>query len=88
MSKERKFLRKCIGCGSYKGKDKLIRITKEHNSEQIYINKNNLIYGRSCYICKSINCINSAFRKMKISKILKKDIEIELKEKIITVLET
>lgn len=88
MSESKRFLRKCIGCGEYKTKENFIKITKEGKTGEIYINPLSNIYGRSCYICKSENCVNTAFKKSKISKILKKNVANDLKEKIITVLES
>lgn len=87
MTDSRKFLRKCIGCGIYKEKNELIKITKESKSGEIHINPPSNIYGRSCYICKDENCIDKAFKKLKISKALKKNTDTDLKEKISTVLE-
>lgn len=83
-----KFLRKCIGCGTYKQKDELIKITREAKTQEIHINPKNNIYGRSSYICKDRNCVNNAFKKMKISKILKQNVSINLKDEIMTILES
>lgn len=86
MSDEKKFKRKCIGCGAYKNKTELIKITNETKTNEIFVNPSSKIYGRSAYICKDENCINSAFKKMKISKILKQNVSIQLKEKIMSIL--
>ena len=88
MASDKKFLRKCIGCGSYKEKNELIKITKDSKTQETFINPISKIFGRSCYICKDENCINSAFKKMKISKILKQNVSINLKDKIMSVLES
>ncbi|MCR5260769.1 MAG: YlxR family protein [Candidatus Gastranaerophilales bacterium] len=82
-----KFLRKCIGCGAYKKKEELIKITKT-NTNEIYINPKSNVYGRSTYICRDENCVNNAFKKMKISKILKQNVSINLKDEIMTILES
>ena len=87
MSKEKRFLRKCIGCGAYRIKAELIKITTEHKTGEIYVNSQRGIYGRSCYICKDKDCINKAFQRKKITKIIKRNINTDIKEKIITVLE-
>lgn len=88
MSKEKRFLRKCVGCGEYKKKEDLIKITSEHNSGEIFVNPNSSVFGRSCYICRDENCINKAFRKLKIAKIMKRNVNSDLKETIMTVLES
>ena len=86
MADERKFLGKCVGCGGYKPKSEFIKITADSKSGEIFINPLNNIYGRSCYICKDENCVNTAFKKDRISKILKKRVNVELKNKIIVLL--
>lgn len=87
MSRKDKFLRKCISCGSFLPKEKLIRITKNFVNKEIIINSDNKIFGRSIYICKNNECISDAFKKMKISKFLKCNVSQDVKEKIKTVLE-
>lgn len=86
MSKAKRFLRKCISCGTYKNKNDLIKITTEHSTGEIRVNPDNSFFGRSCYICKDENCINNAFYKSKIAKIIKKNVNSDLKEKIMSVL--
>ncbi|MBQ2645437.1 YlxR family protein, partial [bacterium] len=57
LASDKKFLRKCIGCGSYKEKNELIKITKDSKTQETFINPISKIFGRSCYICKDENCI-------------------------------
>ena len=73
--------RKCAGCGQIKNRDELIRITKQNNIA--IINNSNKIFGRSVYLCYNKSCIEAAFKKNKISKILKATIPEDLKGKII-----
>ena len=87
-SKEKKFLRKCVGCGEYKNKSDLIKITSEYRTGDVKINPTSDIFGRSCYICKNKDCVDLAFKKMKISKIFKRNIDSSQKEKINTILES
>lgn len=88
MSLSKKFLRRCISCGAYRMKSDLIKITAEHNTGEIFVNPDSSVFGRSCYICKDKNCTKEAFHKMKISKVLKKNVNLKIKEKIMTVLAT
>lgn len=88
MSSDKKFLRKCIGCGKYAEKKDLIKITSVKNEDEVFINPDDKHFGRSCYVCKEEKCVDMAFKKSKISKILRKNVENSLKEKIITVLNT
>lgn len=75
--------RKCIGCGEIKNRDDLIKITKEHATNTLVINGNSKVFGRSAYLCYNNTCIETAFKKNKIQKMLKTPIPKELKGKII-----
>ena len=72
-----KQIRKCISCGELKPKEELIKITKEHDSGNIVIQPNSKIFGRSVYLCYNKDCINTAFKKSRINKILKTSVNIE-----------
>lgn len=87
MRKNKKFLRKCISCNELKDKEYLIRVLVNSQNGEVIINPSPKIYGRSAYICANEYCVETAFKKMKISKFLRKKVDIELKEKIKTVLE-
>ena len=75
--------RKCVGCGQLKNRDELIKITKDHATNTLVINGNSKIFGRSVYLCYNNSCIESAFKKNKLQKILKTSISQGLKGKII-----
>jgi hypothetical protein len=75
--------RKCIGCGKLKNRDKLIKITRENASGDILINPDNKKFGRSAYLCYNNSCIEAAFKKNRISKVLKTPVPEDLKGKLI-----
>ncbi len=75
--------RKCIGCGEIKNRDNLIKITKEHIANTLVINGNSAVFGRSAYLCYNKSCIEKAFKKNKLQKILRTPVSEELKGKII-----
>lgn len=75
--------RKCIGCGEIKNRDDMIKITKEHATNTLVVNGNSKIFGRSAYLCYNNTCIENAFKKNKLQKILKTPIPQELKGKLI-----
>ncbi len=75
--------RKCAGCGKIKNRDEMIKITKEHSHNNIVINGNSKIFGRSVYLCYNKTCIEAAFKKNKIQKILKTPLPQDLKGKLI-----
>jgi len=75
--------RKCIGCGEIKNRENLIKITKEYATNTLVINGNSKIFGRSVYLCYNSTCIENAFKKNKLQKILKTSVPQELKGKLI-----
>ena len=75
--------RKCIACGEVKPKSELIKITKEHTSGYIVVQPNSKIFGRSAYLCYNEDCINTAFKKNKLNKMLKTKVNID-KEKLLS----
>ena len=54
---------------------------------EIKVNPDSQFFGRSIYICKNEECVNNAFKKGKIFKILKIKDDDLLKEKIRAVLD-
>lgn len=85
---ETKIIRKCIACGIEKSRDKLIKITINKKNRTIEVNPKSDFCGRSAYLCKDFECINNAFKKGRLYKILKINQDESLKEKIMTVLES
>ena len=75
--------RKCVGCGKIKNRTDLIKITKEHLTNTLVINGNSEVFGRSAYICYNKSCIEYAFKKNRLQKILKSPVDPELKGKLI-----
>ena len=78
--------RRCIGCNEIKDSKEMLKLTKNFKSGEIIINPDRFHFGRSVYICKSENCINTAFKKDRVFKNLKKNLTKEEKENIKTVL--
>lgn len=63
----------------------MIKITREHDTKQIFINPNSKIFGRSVYLCYNSSCIEKSFKKNKLAKFLKADLTGDLKEKLINI---
>ena len=72
-------LRKCVGCGELKPRKDMIKITKEHSTQEVVVNPDSKTFGRSVYLCYNQNCIEQALKKKKINKVLKTNAEIDLK---------
>ena len=72
--------RKCVGCGEFKTRENLIRITKKHDDGQLVINPNSKIFGRSAYLCYNQSCIELALKKSKLNKALKTNATLEKTE--------
>jgi len=69
--------RKCAACGEIKTRSELIKITKEHTSGDIVIMPNSKTFGRSVYLCYNKDCIDIAFKKNKLNKMLKTNTNID-----------
>jgi predicted RNA-binding protein YlxR (DUF448 family) len=78
-------IRKCIGCFKDHNRDEMIKITRQNQTNAIYINPNSKIFGRSVYLCYNNTCIEQSFKKNKLAKFLKADLTDDLKENIITI---
>ena len=74
--------RKCVGCNQIKDVDELLKLTHDSTTGQVVINKNNKIFGRSAYLCYNTSCIEAAFKKNKISKVLKTQVSEDMKGKL------
>lgn len=86
LKEERKFKRQCVSCKEYKDKSELIRLTKDYKSNELQINEDNSLNGRSLYICKNEKCLETAIKKKKIEHFLKTNLSEKLKEELYTVL--
>ena len=75
-------IRKCIGCFQDKNRGNMIKITRDSKTNEIFINPNTKIFGRSVYLCYNIACIENSFKKNKLAKFLKADLTEELKEQL------
>ena len=75
--------RKCAGCGKIINRKNLIKITRENVHGNVIINPDNKIFGRSVYLCYNNSCIENAFKKNRISKILKASVSEDLKGKLL-----
>ncbi len=69
--------RRCAGCWQTKDRNEMIRIT--NTGEVLVIKPDSKTFGRSVYLCYNETCINMAFKKNKINKILKASVPEELK---------
>ena len=81
-----KHLRKCVGCGGFKPREDMIKITKDHSIEEVVLNPNSKTFGRSVYLCYNQNCIENAFKKNKINRVLKTNAQID-KEAVLKLLD-
>ena len=75
----RDVIRKCVGCGELKTRDNMIKITKEHSSDNVIVNPDSKTFGRSAYLCYNQNCIEQAMKKKRLNRVLKTNINIDLK---------
>lgn len=70
MTEKRIPLRKCIGCNEMKEKKQLIRIVKNSNGD-ISVDPIGKLPGRGAYICRSVECFDSAVKSKRLEKAFK-----------------
>ena len=73
-------LRKCIACGEFKPREDMIKITKEYSTNELVVNPNSKTFGRSAYLCYNQDCIEQAFKKSRLNKVLKTNCILEKAE--------
>gem|GEM_PF-535754 len=86
MKSDRKFLRQCASCRQYKEKTELIRITRDYKTGEALINENNLLQGRSLYVCRNLECIEKLLKNKKGLYKLKAEMSRNIKSMLYTVL--
>lgn len=62
--------RLCAGCGQMKSKKELIRIVKTPEND-IILDPTGKKNGRGAYVCKSIECLQNAFKTKGLERSLK-----------------
>ena len=75
-----KNIRTCIACRNKfdKTEHDFIKITVIN--DEIKINEDNSLFGRSCYICNDQNCIKKVIKNKLINKVLKKPVDNKIYE--------
>ncbi len=73
--------RSCICCNEKKNKNELIRISKNKNGN-IQVDENKNMQGRGAYICKNIDCLETAIKKRKLERNFSSKIEQNVYEKL------
>lgn len=79
--------RRCCACGETKDRNSLIKITRAHDSKNLFVNPSTNIFGRSVYVCKNNDCVKNAFRKKRIFRFLKVSENKDVMDKILAVLD-
>ena len=49
----------------------MIKITKDHFTGELVVNPNTKTFGRSAYLCYNQSCVENAFKKNKLNKVLR-----------------
>ena len=79
-------MRMCNGCMEMKPKKELIRVVK-NNEDKVSVDLTGKKAGRGAYVCKSIECLEKAFKAKRLNKNLQtnisEDIYNKLKEEIL-----
>lgn len=72
-------LRKCIVCRELKNRENLIKITKNHDNNEIVLNPDSKTFGRSAYLCYNKNCIKDSLKKNKLERCLRTSVSDKIK---------
>ncbi|MDR3603931.1 MAG: DUF448 domain-containing protein [Syntrophaceae bacterium] len=68
-------IRTCVGCRSRRPAVEMIRMQAQDKKLILADNKTNF-GGRACYICPLVKCAEKAFKKGRLEKALRTEIEI------------
>ncbi len=61
MTRRKRPLRRCIGCGVSQPKKDLIRIVRSPDGQILSIDTGGKMSGRGAYVCPDGNCLEKAF---------------------------
>lgn len=79
MQKVKKIpMRKCLGCQEMKPKKELIRVVKSAHTNEIKIDLTGKSAGRGAYICRSVECLDKAYKAKRIERALESPIDPEI----------
>ena len=74
-------MRMCNGCMEMKPKKELIRVVKT-NEEEVLVELTGKKSGRGAYVCKSIECLEKAFKAKRLNKNLQTNISDDIYNKL------
>ena len=74
-------MRLCNGCMEMKPKKELIRVVKT-NEEEVLVDLTGKKSGRGAYVCKSIECLEKAFKAKRLNKNLQTNISDDIYNKL------
>jgi uncharacterized protein len=74
-------MRMCTGCIEMKPKKELVRVVKNKDGE-VSIDLTGKKPGRGAYVCRSLQCLEKAFKTKKLDRNLEVTISAELYEKL------
>lgn len=77
MAEKKIPMRKCIGCNEMKEKRELIRIVRS-NEGVMNVDTSGKMSGRGAYICKSVDCFDSAVKAKRLERAFKTKIPDEI----------
>ena len=81
MKVEKIPMRMCNGCMEMKPKKELIRVVKT-NEEEVLVDLTGKKSGRGAYVCKSIECLEKAFKAKRLNKNLQTNISDDIYNKL------
>lgn len=81
-----KNIRTCIACRNKfdKQKEKMIKFSLIDN--QVVLNNDNKLFGRSCYVCNNEECITKVKKNKLLARAFKRQVNLEVYEKLNNIL--
>ena len=73
----RPVLRRCVACKKLIDRKKLIRVTRDYRDGAVVLDKG---MGRSAYLCPNENCLEEAWRRKRLQKALRCQVELNIIE--------
>ena len=73
--------RTCMGCRTKKGKQELLKITK-NKQNVINVDKEGKNQGRGAYICYNIDCLDKCIKNKRLERALGSKLENEIYERL------
>lgn len=74
--------RTCVGCGRVREKEQLVRLADDNG--RLVVDRRARLFGRGCYICPETECVKTAYKKRKFSRVLRAELILPTEQELVT----